>query len=73
MLSRSHSELPGPGNYNSDCDSKAFGKSGISASIRGKRDDFRPSNHPGPGTYDSNHNGVRDKAANTKFGSSMRQ
>jgi hypothetical protein len=52
MLSRSLSEMPGPGNYNSDCDSNAFGKSGISASIRGKREDFRPSKNPGPGSYE---------------------
>jgi hypothetical protein len=52
MLSKSLSELPGPGYYNSDCDSKAFGKSGIAASIRGKRDDFKPSDHPGPGSYE---------------------
>jgi hypothetical protein len=44
--------MPGPGNYENANDSNAFGKSGIAASIRGKRDDFKPSDHPGPGAYE---------------------
>jgi hypothetical protein len=47
MHARSNSELPGPGNYNNDF--KAFGKGGVAATMRGKRDDFRPNNLPGPG------------------------
>jgi hypothetical protein len=34
-------ELPGPGNCDNDNDSKAFGRSGISASIKGKASDKR--------------------------------
>jgi hypothetical protein len=52
MLSKSLMEMPGPGNYDNDCDFKAFGKSGIAASIRGKGNEQRPSGHPGPGSYD---------------------
>jgi hypothetical protein len=43
--------MPGPGNYNSDCDFKAFGKSGISSSIRGKASGMKDNNNPGPGSY----------------------
>jgi hypothetical protein len=65
--------LPGPGNYDHDSNTQAFGKSGIAASIRGRGNDQRPSGHPGPGAYEENHSITRDKSATVKIGSSRRQ
>ena len=61
-------EMPGPGNYDNDTD--AFGKSGIATSIRGRREDFKPIDHPGPGTYEQNQDSIREKSPNVKFGNS---
>lgn len=72
MLSKSLLEMPGPANYDNDCDFKAFGKSGIAASIRGTLNNFKPSNYPGPGAYDQSNHATKDKSAAFKIGSSRR-
>jgi hypothetical protein len=53
-VSKGVKELPGPGNYDNDADFNAFGKTGIATSIRGKGNEIKPSDHPGPGSYEQN-------------------
>lgn len=53
IISKSVSELPGPGNYNES--SRTFGgKDTKSVTILGKPSDIRHDNIPGPGVYDPN-------------------
>lgn len=63
-------ELPGPGNYESDM--LVFGKNGQKVGIRGKSKEMKHLEVPGPGSYDNKDSLIKSQARSVRIGSSSR-
>lgn len=72
IITKTSIDMPGPGNYD-HADSKGFGKSGISVTLRGKAKDTQRLHSPGPGAYDLEGNAkIRERVQTVKIGTSKR-
>lgn len=66
FLTKSGPDQPGPGNY-SNTDARGFGKSGVQVTIKGKANQHRVSENPGPGAYNE-----INSISTVKYGGSIR-
>jgi hypothetical protein len=67
LVSKEQSFLPGPGNYE---EHDEFGKNTITYSIRGKSNERKGNNNPGPGNYNADPSILKDKPVAYKIPSS---